>query len=367
MTTRAPVNATSLATVARELGTTKARAAKLAAEAGLTVTKSGHVIEDPRGDGMGWDRLAEFSGNFEIRKNPKKGIRQLHMKNPSDRVKAIKALLPKDYSVKEGTGSQRGCVVVHRPLRYDNLEWCRLSRRLRAVFPNVDFGYTLAAEPFCHYWLDLDDKGRERADAARATKLAKMPRAELTAVPQTVVARALRLHNPTSPQDAQYAVKVLGWNKAGEYLGPGGLSGATGYQLFQLVAAAKKQVKAQGKRWPRSRRQNPGVGSFLDSGLSADAYMRKVKAQQRRDLAGIKLAWSHRVQGGVDIYEAPFHGGKVVIYHGPKAGLPSYAVYWNHSHYSNENTLASAKSKGREAAGYFNGLSSNAMGRMVKE
>lgn len=109
-------------------------------------------------------------------------------------------------------------------------------------------------------------------------------------------------------------------------------------------------------------RRNPGVGSFLDSNLDVNTYLKRVKAQQKRDLAKVKLAYVHRTQGGVDIWEAPFRGGKVVVYHGPNHGIAGYSVYWNHSHYSNAKTLAAAKQTGREAAGYFNGLASNAMG-----
>lgn len=74
--------------------------------------------------------------------------------NPSSRVAAIKAAVPKGYAVREGTGSQRGCVVVYRPAQFDNKEWCRVSRDLRRRFPDVDFGYTLAPEDFCRYWLE---------------------------------------------------------------------------------------------------------------------------------------------------------------------------------------------------------------------
>lgn len=64
-----PSNATTLASVIRETGLPPASLRKLIKESGLKVVGA-YVVEDPKGDGMGWDRLAELSGNFEIRKNP---------------------------------------------------------------------------------------------------------------------------------------------------------------------------------------------------------------------------------------------------------------------------------------------------------
>lgn len=130
--------------------------------------------------------------------------------------------------------------------------------------------------------------------------------------------------------------------------------------LRSFPASATAEERAQEPKG--YMRRNPGVGSFLDSNLDVNTYLKRVKAQQKRDLAKVKLAYVHRTQGGVDIWEAPFRGGKVVVYHGPNHGIAGYSVYWNHSHYSNAKTLAAAKQTGREAAGYFNGLASNAMG-----
>lgn len=131
--------------------------------------------------------------------------------NSSDIVKRIKAHVPRGYSVRQGTGSQRGCVVIHKPVRFDHLEWCRVSRDLRHRFPGVDFGHTLAGESFCRYWLDLSPSQRAADDAKREAHRKAHPLPPLREVSQDVVDRALRLkRNPGSSSShiAEWAVET---------------------------------------------------------------------------------------------------------------------------------------------------------------
>lgn len=117
--------------------------------------------------------------------------------NPSDIVKAVKLHVPKGWSVKMGTGSVRGTVSVHPPYPSDHLDECRVARKLRALFPRVDFGHSLKAEPFCHYWLDMTPSQRLADDAKReAARKAARP-LHMVDVPQHIVDRALGIkRNP---------------------------------------------------------------------------------------------------------------------------------------------------------------------------
>lgn len=97
-------------------------------------------------------------------------------KNPADIVKTIKAAIPKGYSVRHYVrGSLSGTVSVYPPVALDTKEWCEVSRKLRRMFPGVDFGGSLAAEPFCAYHLDYSPSEQERHLEKIGARLARIP------------------------------------------------------------------------------------------------------------------------------------------------------------------------------------------------
>jgi len=101
-------------------------------------------------------------------------------KNPaSARVKAIKKHVPRGYSVREGTGSVRGWITINRSGDTDHLEWARVSRDLRARFPDVRFG-GLAPEGFVEYWLDFTPAQRRAREAWRGGGAISNPGEEIT-------------------------------------------------------------------------------------------------------------------------------------------------------------------------------------------
>jgi len=89
---------------------------------------------------------------------------------PSVRVAAIKKVMPKSYSVREGRGSVKGEITISRPPDFDHIEWAKLSRMLRKKFPSVTFG-GLAPEEFAVYWLDQKHNPKRNAGAMNTVKV----------------------------------------------------------------------------------------------------------------------------------------------------------------------------------------------------
>lgn len=273
-----------------------------------------------------------------------------------------------DLRAKTGHGGTAVGVARARDLSNQRNVSDRTIRRMRSYFARH------AVDAQAPGWNDRDrpsagrvawllwggDAGREWAMKRKKNPKARTPREEAILL-RRVLARQEHaandyvMHHSGNRRPANYATEYDRLSKRAftTRLRLAALNTALGQGMAETTA----MTRAAGHRL------NPELADFSSVG----AYMKAVKRQQKHDLRDVRLTWSYSPVGGVDRWTAPFAGGEVKIY-GPAGQFSDlWQVYWNNTHYSNAKSKASAMAKGREAAGYFSGQATNAMGRRIQK